>query len=121
MDKSLELKLIGNCKFILLSDICFYFNDEKIIIKSGFITDLASVPRLFWGTLPPHGDYAKAAVIHDYLLHLDDSKKGRLFADTAFLFALKELGINKQKRLLMYYAVRFKSFYSNISFAPFRP
>ena len=33
----------------------------------GFVTDLASIPQLFWSMLRPDGEYAYAAIVHDYL------------------------------------------------------
>ncbi len=42
-------------------------NYEKVKVPVGFVTDFASVPRLFWTLLPPDGLYWYAAVIHDYL------------------------------------------------------
>ena len=36
-------------------------------VPTYFVTDFASVPRLFWSALPPDGQYAYAAVVHDYL------------------------------------------------------
>ena len=36
-------------------------------VPIGFVTDFASVPRLFWSLLRPDGLYAYAAVVHDYL------------------------------------------------------
>lgn len=38
-----------------------------IIVPEGFVTDLASVPRLFWNILPPFGEYTEAAIVHDWL------------------------------------------------------
>lgn len=38
-----------------------------ISVPFGFRTDLASIPRLLWGVLPPIGRYDAAAVVHDYL------------------------------------------------------
>lgn len=40
---------------------------ELIIVPPGFVTDLASVPRVVWSFYPPDGPWAKAAVIHDFL------------------------------------------------------
>ena len=44
---------------------------EKLLgafeIPAGFVTDLASIPRVFWQVLPRDGEYAYAAIIHDYL------------------------------------------------------
>lgn len=38
-----------------------------VSVPTGFVTDLASVPRILWSKYPPTGRYAYAAVIHDYL------------------------------------------------------
>jgi Protein of unknown function (DUF1353) len=39
---------------------------ERIVrVPAGFVTDFASIPRVFWSLLPPTGKYGKAAVIHD--------------------------------------------------------
>lgn len=35
-------------------------------VPVGFVTDFASIPRLFWNILPPTGWYGAAAVVHDY-------------------------------------------------------
>lgn len=37
-------------------------------VPKGFVTDLASVPSVFWSVLRPDGEYAYAAILHDYLL-----------------------------------------------------
>lgn len=39
----------------------------EVPADADYRTDFASVPRLFWRILPPHGPYAKSAVIHDWL------------------------------------------------------
>lgn len=41
--------------------------EELIIVPPGFVTDLASVPRMVWSFYPPDGPWAKAAIIHDFL------------------------------------------------------
>ena len=40
--------------------------DHRITCKKGFITDLASVPRICWAFIAPW-DVARAAIIHDLL------------------------------------------------------
>ncbi|WP_139385602.1 DUF1353 domain-containing protein, partial [Salmonella enterica] len=48
----------------------FYLSDDNsdvIEVPAGFVTDFASVPRIFWTILPSDGKYAKAAIIYDYL------------------------------------------------------
>src|SRR5258708_33483224 len=39
----------------------------RITVPVGFVTDLASVPRVFWSLLPPAARYSYPAIIHDYL------------------------------------------------------
>ncbi|MGV7219654.1 DUF1353 domain-containing protein [Bradyrhizobium sp. UFLA05-112] len=40
---------------------------KAVTVPKGFVSDLASVPRIFWSALRPDGTYAYAAIIHDYL------------------------------------------------------
>ncbi len=85
----------------------FYPGDDKsdvTEVPAGFITDLASVPRIFRVLLPPDGRYAKAAIIHDYLY--DNALRTKKEADRVFLEGMKVLGVPKWKRLVMYCAVR---------------
>ena len=39
---------------------------ETITVPSGFITDLASTPRILWAFIAPF-DVARAAIVHDLL------------------------------------------------------
>lgn len=72
--------------------------------RDSSITDLASVPRIFWTLLPPDGKYAKAAIIHDYLY--DNAQRTKKEADRIFLDGMTVLGVPKWKRTVMYWAVR---------------
>lgn len=76
---------------------------KDIIVPKGFVTDGASVPRLFWGIMPPVHRYFLAAVVHDYLLYTGHNRRS---ADRVFGDALKEHGISGVKRWVMYRAVR---------------
>jgi hypothetical protein len=58
-------------KFWILKDGFEYHvghlgSDDIVSAPPGFLTDFASVPKIFWKILPPNGRYGKAAVIHDY-------------------------------------------------------
>ena len=50
---------------------------QNIVVQvpKGFVTDGASIPRIFWVYLPRHGKYTKAAVVHDFLYN----KRGSIF------------------------------------------
>ena len=42
--------------------------NERIVVPKGFVTDFASILQAFWALgLSPHGQYSRAAVVHDYL------------------------------------------------------
>lgn len=46
-----------------------------VIVPKGFVSDLASVPRVFWGVFPRTGPYAYAAIVHDYLYWYQNSPR----------------------------------------------
>lgn len=77
---------------------------ETIVVPQGFITDLASVPRILWSIFPPHGEYAKAAIVHDYMY--DNAIGSKAEADLVFLEGLEVLNVPKWKRKVLYTAVR---------------
>ncbi|WP_353721348.1 DUF1353 domain-containing protein [Dyadobacter sp. 676] len=37
-----------------------------MVIPAGYRTDFATIPRLLWPLMPPHGRMANAAIAHDY-------------------------------------------------------
>ncbi|MBC6572515.1 DUF1353 domain-containing protein [Escherichia coli] len=101
------LEMLEHYRWRVYEPFSFYPGDDKsdvIEVPAGFITDLASVPRIFWVLLPPDGRYAKAAIIHDYLY--DNALRTKKEADRIFLEGMKVLGVPKWKRLVMYCAVR---------------
>lgn len=105
-------------------------NENEIInIERGYITDFASVPRLFWSIFPPFGRYTKSAVLHDRLCDaflkkekwsdvLKNSnfvgseeklnkKVTRKEADKIFLESMKAIKVGKFTRWTLYSFVRF--------------
>ena len=74
-----------------------------IIVPKGFVTDLASIPRLARFMFTGHGLSRKPAVIHDFLYSVFYDRKQ---ADKIFLDALKDVGMNWVGRRIMYRAVR---------------
>ncbi len=80
---------------------------DVIYIKKGFVTDGASIPKLFWTLIGgPLGRYAPAAVPHDKLYRFQT--RSRLEADNIFLEAMGVLGVSWWKRRSMWLAVRFR-------------
>lgn len=104
---SLELKDLKNSKFELLSDYSYIVKNREIKVPKGFITDFASVPRIFNIFILPYGKHSSASLIHDWLYSQDCTlKMKRKEADKIFLEIMKEEGVNIFKRNLMYYAVK---------------
>lgn len=101
-----------------------------IRVPAGFITDFASIPRVFWTLWPPTGDYGKAAVVHDYLYVLGGKVPCKLAisagigysdmcgepdrcktytkaqADRIFRDAMEVLGVKNPQRWIMWQAVK---------------
>lgn len=101
------VEILNSYDFRLVKDFEFYIDNEqgeKITVPEGYITDFASVPRVFWSVIPPVGKYTKACIIHDYMY--DNAIKTKKEADLIFYDAMKVLKVPKWKRLTMYYAVR---------------
>lgn len=73
------------------------------IIQQGFVTDLASIPRILWIIWPPFGNYLEAAVLHDYLYSKGLNKQ---CADKTFLFVMEIYGVGWITRNLFYLAVK---------------
>ncbi len=85
---------------------------EWVTIPAGYLTDGASVPRLFWNIIPPWGKYGQAAVVHDllceYLSIIKDGKPHTITRDRADEIlneAMYALGVPDGKRLIIYSAV----------------
>ena len=79
-------------------------SDMIIRVPSGFLTDLTSIPKCLQRWLPVDGEYAKAAVLHDYLYV--NAIGNKLLADVVFLEAMSVLGVGWLLRKMMYRAVR---------------
>ena len=75
----------------------------QIAVPAGYVTDLASVPRLPLAYLLAGNRAPKSAVIHDWLYAI---KAGKDYADEVFLAAMKAEGINRFVAKVMYWAVR---------------
>jgi hypothetical protein len=93
---------------------------SRISVKKGFVTDLASVPRICWAFIAPW-DVARAAIIHDLLYKRirqyradalvedkDVIKEAKKASDDVFHMAMKdaEPSVSGWKIGAAYYAVR---------------
>lgn len=108
MDELIITPLESGMKWKLMEEFRYHIGEypsrDIITVPAGFITDFASIPRVFWRILPPWGRYGKAAVVHDYLCvyRTRPSKE----THNIFLEAMEVLEVAKWKRLIMYAGVK---------------
>ena len=77
---------------------------DSVIVPVGFVTDFATVPRLFWTVYPKWGKYGNAAVVHDYLYWEQFFSRKR--TDEIFLEGMIVLGVSKRDRKTIYHSIR---------------
>ena len=83
----------------------FWTPDTALItVPKWFVTDLASIPQLFWNILPPFGKYSQAAVVHDYLYRTHITT--RRVADWTLLCGMRVCRVPRWQRVTIYCAVR---------------
>nr|DAV19986.1 MAG TPA: Protein of unknown function (DUF1353) [Caudoviricetes sp.] len=99
------LKPVGKYQFELVEN----YRYRDIVIPRGYITDGASVPRIFWSIFPPNkAEYLSAAIVHDYLTDIVIEKKSITFrsVDNTFKEMLIDLNVNKIEVKVLYWSVR---------------
>jgi hypothetical protein len=95
---SMLLKLTGSFRY--------YSSLGLVYVPKNFVTDGASIPRVFWAILSPFGAYFPAALVHDFLYSSKNDEFTRDEADGIFLEAMKDCGVPWHRRTLIYAAVR---------------
>jgi hypothetical protein len=96
---------------VLTADFRFTNKNFTITVPMGYKTDFASIPKILWSILPPHGKYERAAVIHDYLCTeygiINGEKSFTAFESAdVFGFLMNILGVWKIRRFAMVWAVK---------------
>ncbi|MDA8485149.1 DUF1353 domain-containing protein [Pseudomonas resinovorans] len=101
----LDLRAYEPGEWVVLSDQRYESSYGSIFtVRRGFITDLASIPRLLRSVYDINGKSRQAAVLHDFLYCAQLTT--RVEADRLFLEALESLGIGWATRWSMYLGVR---------------
>ena len=94
-------------RLVLVKALTYETQKLSVTVPVGFVTDMASVPRLLWWLFPPFGRYLTAAVVHDYLYqHGSTQGYTRAQADWLFLQIMVEDGVALWRAWMMYRAVR---------------
>lgn len=88
----------------LLEDLVYESNGRKIIVPKGFMSDLATIPRIFQLFIPKVGPYNAAAIVHDwgYCVQFLSRKE----VDDLFLEIMKYSRVGFITRYSMYYFMR---------------
>lgn len=82
-----------------------YPSTEIIVVPSGYVTDFASIPRIFWSVLSPIDKHGKASLLHDYCYTIK-YKNNRKYCDKIFKEAMEVLKVNPLIARFMYNGVR---------------
>ena len=75
----------------------------RVDVPKGFVTDFASVPRIFWWLFPRTGLHSRAAIVHDYMYAMQWPKD---ISDSCFLIVMQRDNVNVFARYLMHKAVK---------------
>jgi hypothetical protein len=123
-DSWLDTREIADNVWELTSDFTVYIHNEystyQVIVRKGFVSDMASVPRIPFAYLLYGGIGNYAAVLHDALysnsslVTITDFDNDMLFhpnrefCDMTFYLGLIERKISPFKAKMMYWAVRWQ-------------
>ncbi len=100
------IKPYKNYRYHTCNDIHFIIDKRRYTIPIGFITDLASIPKLVWPILAPaHSSLIRPAIVHDWF-YRKTCDYSRRQTDLIFYHMLRNDGVSNFKATLIYYAVR---------------
>ena len=77
---------------------------DAYVGPAGFVTDLASIPRLLYALVPVNGRHRAAAILHDWLYEVQTRTLAE--SDALFLAAMADSGVRWTQRYAMWAAVR---------------
>ncbi|MEX5744637.1 DUF1353 domain-containing protein [Massilia sp. X63] len=103
---ALSVEQLDDERWRLTGLLAFYSAklDRMIIVRKGFVTDFASIPRIPLAYWLFAGVGQAAAVVHDSLY--TDGIVPREVADSIFLEAMEACGVSAWRRWPMFWAVR---------------
>lgn len=92
-------------EWILESPLCYVTRaGDDLIVPAGFVTDLASIPRILYALIPVNGRHRAAAILHDWLYETQPLPRAE--CDRLFLDAMADSGVRWTQRQAMYAGVR---------------
>ncbi len=78
---------------------------NSVDVPVGFMTDFASVPRMFRWLVSKWGRHGNATVIHDYCYWTQENGRDRKRSDRIFKEAMEVSGVKAWRKWLIYLAV----------------
>lgn len=94
-------------RWVLVDPLVYRGTRDTFIVKAGYVTDFATVPRPLVWLIPRFGRYTLAAILHDYLCDGLPSKRfTSRDVDGLFRRVLRELDVPPLRRWLMWCGVR---------------
>lgn len=92
--------------YVTCNDIYFWVDHQEFKIDKGFVTDLATIPRIFWPfASPAYSPFICPAIIHDWFYRQNIFERQKV--DLIFYRMLRSNGISALEASSMYYFVRF--------------
>ena len=88
------------------ADFHFHSSQGVVRVPKNFVSNGASIPRIFWNLLSPFGPYFKASICHDFGYSSLNDTFTRSQVDLYFLEGMKILGVGFFKRQTIYNAVK---------------
>lgn len=114
--------------WIVKKGFIYYLDDSftsYVYVPKGYLTDGASVPRIFWNIIPPWGKYGQSCVLHDYMCEynyyfdgLNSFNLSRKKVNSIFNESMKVAEVPNSKRRLIYGGVELYRHTINNGFEP---
>jgi hypothetical protein len=102
--------LPGGRNFVVTKDYDIETSRGWITIPAGFVTDLASIPKIFWAIVSPLEKHFPAAALHDLFYRIPEARvewgMTREMTDDMFLEEMSDLDVEWWKKIAMYRIVR---------------
>lgn len=100
---------ISNRHVALDAPLEYLLDGRRFVVPRGFISDFASIPKIFWSLFGPTGAYTWAAILHDWFIKRLRARRPEVTAreaDRYFRLACAELGVDPVTCRLLWVGVR---------------
>jgi len=105
--KPLKTVRLSNQLWELIDDFVVKLDGKEITVPDGFVTNGASVPRIFWNICAPiSGAFGEAAVVHDWGYSKRSNFNNKEDVDKILFDIGMENGASYFRALLVYLAVK---------------